>query len=180
MQEKSILFSTDMVRAIIDEKKSQTRRVYKNEKSCPFGVKGDFLYVREKWRLTDDGNCIIYYADNEKYPEIYMPKWKPAIHMPKKYSRIKLEITNVRVERLQGISTADIRAEGLWFAENDRTIDTRDEFKITWDQLYEERGYGWRTNPMVWVIDFKLIAINRRRILSDLINGWIHLEWKLG
>lgn len=167
MNEHPVLFSTSMIKAIIEGNKSQTRRVVKGVDSsvehllpfargntrrmcghdagpfikCPYGVPGDRLWVREAWRpLWDDadkpgglGDCVQYRADmskrkpllkdigfddgmkfdemcDESCPE---PRWRPSIHMPRWASRITLEITGIKVERVKDISEADARAEGV-------------------------------------------------------------------
>lgn len=185
MSEKPILFSAPMVRAILEGRKTQTRRIIKrnlrptdwdkNDKNyqpafedqygdyhevrkfCPFGQVGDRLYVRETWMASgfSEGNQdVTYRADNTTItynrPEdtlIAQKKWVPSIHMPRWASRIKLEITNIRVERLQDISEEDARAEGF---------SSRAEFQQTWQALYGVDS--WNSNPWVWVIEFKRIG----------------------
>ncbi len=100
-------------------------------------------------------------------------KWKPSIHMKKEYARIFLEITKVRVERVQDITREDSMAEGVdWRTcggfQTERqlrqmikggatvtTIDYVDGFKKLWDSIHAKRGYSWESNPYVWVLDFK-------------------------
>lgn len=132
---KPILFNTEMVQAILDGRKTQTRRILK-VKGCrefvpeptwsfedceKWGAKpkyqpGDILWVRERFEYSDDlEEPYWYYA---KYREDYLPeyvtriKWRPSIHMPKEAARIFLMVTNVRCERLQDISEEDAIAEG--------------------------------------------------------------------
>ena len=154
MTEHPILFSGEMVRAILDGRKTQTRRVmkpqpeldtYMNDGSfcwvsaacksavdlghsrClgPYGVKGDRLYVREAWAAPPTVNnlqpsmistktAIVYRADGERN-EV---KWRPSIHMPRWMSRITLEVTDVRIERIQDIDAADALYEGIEFTPN--------------------------------------------------------------
>ena len=195
-KEHPILFTGDMVRAILDGRKTQTRRVIKNPQRleglmlegeagewCPYGVVGDRLYVRETWCAGiewDDekpseidplcgGNDIFYLANGEK-PEGY-GKTRPNIFMPKWAARIWLEITGIRVERVQEITQDDIRAEGLWnYSEEYRNeiCMWRDSvygiqqtglkwWKILWDSINAKRGYGWDVNPWVWVVEFKRV-----------------------
>ena len=132
-KEKSILFNTVMVKAILDGQKTQTRRistdvaglVYKNTFSVPSSryQVGDILYVREAfgeyYEMCNHGNfcdCepkIIYKAGNNfPYDKSLIKKWKPSIHMAKEYARIFLHVKSIRVERLQDISIDDCRAEG--------------------------------------------------------------------
>ncbi|MBX9636713.1 MAG: hypothetical protein K2Q45_04095 [Nitrosomonas sp.] len=143
MKERPILFSAPMVSAILDGRKTQTRRVCKGQRElsnnhdfqldrCPFGKSGDRLWVRETWQgplfydeIPEDWN-----SDKYKTPEYchykasdscdftdaddnFVERWSPSIHMPRWASRILLEVVNVRVERLQDISEDDAIAEGL-------------------------------------------------------------------
>ena len=137
MKEHPILFSAPMVRAILDGHKTQTRRTVKaycddrglrwiHPKTgwenwhgewvrCPYGFAGDHLWVKETFNI---GWCdqVLYRADggnalsNGYAREV---KWKPSIFMPRKFSRITLEVTDVRVERVQKITAADAMAEGV-------------------------------------------------------------------
>ena len=131
-----ILFNTEMVRAILDGRKSCTRRLLKgpftvhpngyitkprgNENLCPYEPPyqlGDILYVREAFYR--DENCILYKADNDKLTgyrnmrgEDVSVKWHPSIHMPKEAARIWLKVTDVRVERLHEITVDGALREG--------------------------------------------------------------------
>jgi len=187
MTERPIIFSTDMVRAILDGKKTQTRRVIKpcstatvvNKNGqeehpewvytlakCPYGQVGDRLWVREAFAKRADGivDQIMY---REQYynlikmldlPDVSI-RWKPSIHMFRKDSRIDLEITEVRVERVQEITEGDAIAEGIPpFApdgEERRSTIPRKHFSVLWDSINAKRGYGWAVNSWVWVISFK-------------------------
>lgn len=183
--EKPILFSTEMVRAILDGRKTQTRRVVKpsvfekgtnwfwnpNENICLAQYrKGDVLWVRETFcevpyeynHIPIKGGHITtpkyaYKADSKRD---YTGIWKPSIHMPKEAARIWLEVTDVRVERLQEITEEDARAEGVkaYGPNNCSGTSARIAFAQLWDSLNEKRGYEWRVNPWVWVIEFERIA----------------------
>jgi hypothetical protein len=89
--------------------------------------------------------------------------WKPSIFMPRWASRITLEITNIRAERLQEITEEDARDEGVIFVEEQLPGDdtwrpyARKEFESLWNSLNAKRGHGWQTNPWVWVVEFKRI-----------------------
>lgn len=154
---------------------------------CPYGSPGDRLWVREAWRVSakhdaiaprdlpfERGMTIMYdaggsrahdgnaqYVNSPDYPPT-RPTWagkgRPAIHMPRAASRTDLEVTGVRVERLQDISEADAEAEGVDFLRHvpdaDETLSARDLYRILWDSINEARGFGWDTNPWVWVIEF--------------------------
>jgi hypothetical protein len=192
MKERPILFSAEMVRAILDGRKTQTRRVAKLNASgrvklpgspsnwhcedpdavlaCPYGQPGDRLWVRETFRVIDGQTqpriAIDYRADPEdKWCRIgdFLcdgKKWTPSIYMPRLASRILLEITNVRVERVQEISDKDCLAEGI----ADLAIPLRPDLTMyrssyadLWDSINAKRGFGWDANPWVWVIEFRRI-----------------------
>ena len=92
----------------------------------------------------------------------YDDAWRPSIHMPRWASRILLEITDVRVERLQDISRADIRAEGLQcppeLASDDVSPNYRDWYPAAWRELWESTGGDWNATPWVWVVEFKRLT----------------------
>lgn len=195
MTERGMIFNAEMVRAVLDGRKTQTRRIMKvrphagvrnsvfvksgfedghgKELVCPFGAVGDRLWVRETWMpdAPRDGT----WADVEFYgckgsplsmiPERYrkpehcihraswegseMVGWTPSIHMPRWASRITLEITGVRVERLQDISAEDAAAEGLTGRAK------MHDFGVLWSSIYGDES--WQANPWVWVIEFKRV-----------------------
>ncbi len=185
MEEYPILFSTDMVKAILEGRKTMTRRIVKPQPKrvhevfkllerdktllngcikCPYGRVDDRLWVRETWCQDLDFNgitkSVVYKAS--AHPNAGF-KWKPSIHMFRWMSRINLEITGVRVERLQEISEADIKAEGISLdTDMFPTINTIDKltvrFSRLWDSINAKRGYGWSVNPWVWVIEFKMVG----------------------
>lgn len=254
MKERGMIFNTEMVRAILDGRKTQTRRIMKvqpsedftpmnmaletdykarwytpgvvdkdgylqpaskevfgvsNENegySCPFGAVGDRIWVRETWgvvshELDEDGRIqpwtpdrpataihempfgngyysghAIYAADgdftwgDDDGYEDGRSCWKPSIHMPRAASRILLEITDVRVERLNAISEEDAEAEGI---DMEALYDSQDcydciadhnmtgrptvtgAFKYLWESIYG--ADSWKFNPWVWVIEFKVV-----------------------
>lgn len=211
MKERPILFSAPMVRALLDDRKTQTRRVVKAEipddadevffwsgeayrqaglkkvaktglwarrnagpktwlgfiGPCPYGVPGDRLWVREAWSESDCPGGAMYRADCDPRQDTRGFGWRPSIHMPRWASRILLEITDVRVERLNNISEADARAEGLQFQEGwmpqYRGADDlpwrpefpRDAYLDLWESI---NGPGsWAANPWVWVVEFKRV-----------------------
>lgn len=191
MTERPILFNGEMVRAILDGRKTQTRRMVKFAfpppnmphpdmylgVGCPLGQAGDRLWVRETFvqgwdiepvtdrlmQFDDDGNELpkktwyratdsdIYWSDNDGW-ETNTP-WKPSIHMPRSASRITLEITDVRIERLQSISEADAKAEGVEPAEC--CLAHYHGFSKLWQNVYGSES--WEANPWVWVIEFRRI-----------------------
>ncbi len=189
MADRPILFSGEMVRAILEGCKTQTRRVIKPQPievergyltwkqgtghgagapvsdagtwfDCPYGKLGDRLWVRETWmveQFPSNGSELVHYrADNTAANSGWTAArmWKPSIHMPRRYSRITLEITGVRVERLQDISEADMAAEGLDIAPYGEPCAG---FQVLWDGINAKRGYGWDTNPWVWALTFKRV-----------------------
>jgi hypothetical protein len=220
VKESPIIFSGPMVRAILDGRKTQTRRVIvfrdggkpfhfdNNEPlhswnfdaatgkfylgastfNCPYGRRGDRLWVRETWatgfnaKFHDEHGLsapdylvdpttresLIVYAADRQFPmlinEEFMAEhdhvaWRPSIHMRRTASRITLEITNVRVERLQDVSQTDCIAEGI------PPLPRRDWIVITdfhkqWDSINAKREYSWESNPWVWVIEFRRLNAN--------------------
>lgn len=148
---KPILFNTEMVRAILDGRKTCTRRTLKhpfivhpngyitkprgNENLCPYDPPyepGDILYVRESF--YEDDNCVLFRADNEKLTgyrsmsgEDVTVKWRPSSYMPKDIARIWIKVTDVRVERLQEITEEQACMEGT----------------DPWDEVCYENN-GWR------------------------------------
>jgi hypothetical protein len=200
IKERPILFSAPMVRAILEGRKTVTRRPVKGaglkwledftpeyvadpaNSLCPYGKPGDRLWLRETWycdhfevmrgpylkpddldigEALDDGT-LVYAADGLTPYEADKPIWKPSIHMPRWASRILLEITEVTVERLQDISRADIRAEGLQcppeLASDDVSPNYRDWYPVAWRELWESTGGDWEANPWVWVVEFKRVT----------------------
>jgi len=147
---------------------------------CPYGRQGDRLYVRETFmdlqgtgveHRPDPNGPLQRYAYRADYPpgshsdearKDFGLKWKPSIHMPRAACRILLEITNVRVERLQDISRADIRAEGLQcppeLASDDVSPNYRDWYPAAWKELWNSTGGDWDANPWVWVVEFKRVT----------------------
>ncbi len=193
MKERPILFSGEMVRAILEGRKTQTRRIVKPEPlpytevwhpreqvcrhtdywfarvaaRCKYGVPGDRLWVRETWGDGEQNNCepgVYYRATDPAWDEEETGfRWKPSIHMPRWASRITLEVTGVRVERLQDISEADARDEGAGLLLEDREYWDGDPdqyrkcFRVLWESI---NGPGsWAENPWVWVIEFKRIEV---------------------
>ncbi len=210
-----------MVRAILDGRKTQTRRAVKPVRgfkhydicrpdmaaddfavwwhgketervgvwqSCPYGQPGDRLWVRETFQgpLWEEGTWDAgtdyhspafceYRADGGPMPEYVdfgdklRQGWKPSIHMPRWASRILLEVTDVRVERLQSISEADAIAEGIDGTACAAAVGTAPSrqtllpvavhgYAHLWGSLNADRGYGWDTNPWVWVVSFKRVT----------------------
>jgi hypothetical protein len=184
MKERPILFSTEMVQAILAGRKTQTRRVVKPHPKkelnffgwklpeyiqvafgrgtkieslhkFPFGEVGDVLWVRETYlnfNSTDKTPNYIYKADHPNFHVNFASgeKWKPSIYMPKAAARIWLEITNVRVERLQEISEEDAIKEGSIYL-----LNVREWFSDLWQSINGEKS--WNENPWVWVIEFERI-----------------------
>jgi hypothetical protein len=203
MKERPIIMSAPMVRAILDGRKTQTRRVVKgvrmfsaeydarwnphairpggacpdswtwwegpahgpsiyHQAACPYGRPGDRLWVREAWRAvwssdaepprSFDAAYRFWYEADAPLQDGY-GKLRSSIHMPRCASRITLEVTGVRVDRLQNISQGDSMAEGITHS---TLNDPRVEYRWLWEQI---NGPGsWSANPWVWVIEFKRAA----------------------
>lgn len=149
-----------------------------NNVVCPFGQPGDRLWVRESYRVMRPHGIdeVQYKADWKPLPH---DGWKSSIHMPRWASRLTLEITDVRVERLQDITEEDALAEGIaevgrcqkyvlhlpryhWNPLEPCDGDTYDApsmaFSDLWDSINAKRGHGWDTNPFVWVVTFKQVT----------------------
>ena len=148
---------------------------------CPYGAPGDRLWVRETWahdspsgHPCEDHLCgqpdHIYYKATETHPEMFVVgAWRRSIHMPRWASRLTLEVTDVRAERLQEITTHDCFAEGLECEQCGYTINDyvgygdhhlcpipghiEDQFRVLWDSL--NKRTPWESNPWVWVITFE-------------------------
>jgi len=135
---------------------------------CPYQV-GDRLWVKEAWaaeskfdwtkpsKISADSE-IFYLADGWDF-RYAVGKTRPPIHMPRWASRILLEITRVRAERLQDISEEDAKAEGVEaiYTEIEGITWYRPAFTRLWNSLNAKRGYGWEVNPFVWVIEFRRV-----------------------
>ena len=210
MKERGMIFNAEMVRALLDGRKTQTRRPIKWKQTrfteigeredgskwpwsedaehacdfwhpCPFGAVGDRIWVRETFCTIDDtqygGGKWVDYRATPKFEASHPAgwdcapndaealKWRPSIHMPRWASRILLEITDVRVERLNAISQEDAQAEGMeltgWrptYSDPDsggEVLTPYDNFAQLWESIYGEES--WKANPWVWVIEFKRV-----------------------
>lgn len=211
MKERPIIFKGDMVRTILDGRKTQTRPIVGGDvmqsyliglkefdpdespinealikrSGIPFrhGIVGDRLWVRETWGLRtgsdyehsprvfykDGENKLIHWmADNnigKKYGLSLSEndRWRPSIHMPRWASRINLEITNVRIERVKYISLDDCIAEGAGYTGNgvgyydpqEPSVEPDTLFAELWNSIYKDPWTEWDANPWVWAIQFK-------------------------
>lgn len=231
MKERPILEDTDMVKAILEGRKTQTRRVLSNQPDkncdeaflgldgiwcfskptlskrisysgddikCPFGQVGDRLWVREAfmpdpsadsdhWNDEDslhtyyswDGcgskvselpkalktNKHVFYKASTNQPELSL--WTPNYRMPRWASRILLEITGIRVERLQSISKEDAKAEGCDYSTHPTAVEmgfaigAQTNFRHAWEKIHGDSA--WDKNPWIWVIDFKVAKVGGRK-----------------
>jgi hypothetical protein len=179
---KPILFSTEMVKSILEGRKTQTRRIVKfpknwipeddgwdwvalqdfHPKTFKYNV-GDVLWVRETFLFYSDenGNDAVLYKAEPHADEFSIglfegkPKWKPSIFMPREAARIFLRIIDVRVERLQDIDSSDCIAEGYDIMDS-RDIGSIPWFKKLWIKINGEKS--WEANPFVWVVSFRQIS----------------------
>lgn len=183
MKERPILFSAPMVSAILEGRKTQTRRIVKKPeyfpcltgdcphwdmKLCaaemqlhsPYGLPGDRLWVRETFLTRGAGAHCVYRADADPveaagFGAMY-GGWRPSIFMPRLASRITLEVTGVRVEQLIDISEKDAIAEGIQsFPVSPSRIPIL-HYASLWDKINAKRA-PWASNPWVWVVEFKRI-----------------------
>jgi hypothetical protein len=167
-KERFILFAPPLVRAIIEGRKTVTRRLIAPQPlshppaRASFGVPGDRLWVREKWGFRPQfydchakaAGPFVYAADGPPMGAIFLP-WKPSLHMPRAACRIRLKITAVRAERVSEISKEDATAEGCPV---DRLQDPIAWFREVWDHYNAKSASSWRANPWVWVISFRMIS----------------------
>lgn len=183
-RERPILFSGPMVRAILEGRKTQTRRMVKPQPEpfmqhmechrdgtcevgesidapnyyqihCPYGAVGDRLWVRETFcacEMGDLGPAVRYRADRTDWGK--WRKWKPSTFMPRWASRITLEITGVRVERLHSISWEDCYAEGITAKDVDIGLPNA-AFLGLWESINGRKSA--EANPWVWVIEFRKV-----------------------
>lgn len=217
---KPVLFNTDMVRAILDGRKTVTRRLIKppndNEYvftgktyslvagkheeeylyaechkqsngaiqsiKCPYRV-NDILYVRETWCWcpcwdcgmdSEEGCCDKtadkFYNHNKGEMGCYgykasfgdneqpFDRWYPSIYMPKEAARIFLKVTDVRIERLQGMWASDTSREGVLFTGPHTADEMLKKFSQVWNSTIKKTDLdrcGWDANPWVWVIEFE-------------------------
>lgn len=182
MTDKPMIFSAPMVRALLDGRKTQTRRVLKPQpEECSPALwpgccrlryaPGDLLWVREAWQMrgedTDDPTAIFQAdpapPDFDPLAVLWRGHWRSPIHMPRWASRLTLHVTDVRVQRVREISEADAFLEGI---AQRKGATCRDDFRDLWDTLNAKRGFGWDANPWVVVLTF---AVERANI--DALDG---------
>lgn len=242
MAEKPILFNTEMVKAILDDRKTQTRRLVKPQPVYDDGLwvlggagwsdshipihpvpghslwerqpvkSGDILWVRETWATTTRRliekipNVGRHWSVEGEGPLRYLYKagftlddapgvsrWHPSIHMPREAARLFLRVKNVRMERLQDITEADVQAEGTdmdaWYEYDEWqhqvgdglvaegvpvTFETMRGFfgHEVWDRTMQSveqyEKYGWHTNPWVWVIEFERLDGKPAGLWADM------------
>ena len=125
---------------------------------------GDRIYVRETFSQHPEWGQLAFRADGEEFEDadgwLWEPKWIPSIHMPKDLARIWLEITGVRLERIQEITPDDCIAEGAWPVEQ-RELGRGHEAVSAFRELWESTGGDWDAIPWVWAIDFKVLSTTR-------------------
>jgi hypothetical protein len=156
MKERPILFRDEMVRAILDGRKTQTRRVVKNGvQKCPYGQAGDRLWVRETYGLDPyRPGVILYRATDCDCPA----RWKPSMYMPRKFARITLDIISIKLAQVQDISEQDAKSEGVIpqsVALAPGIESYVAPFVGLWDSINGNTLNSWEANPRVWVITFR-------------------------
>jgi hypothetical protein len=212
VKERPLILKAPLVRATLDRRKTETRRVIRTEWSrCldlddpddiekalqgnPYGQPGDRLWVRETWKYVRTRNhvhCtkikIRYQADNYELELKLTDRehrdraidgmkhgnaWRPSIFMPRIYSRILLAINSVSLQRLHEIAGDGAIAEGVMLQpsasawshmgeslRDQYRADAIERFRDLWNTINEGRGYGWDTNPHVFVIDYQVLDAN--------------------
>lgn len=125
----------------------------------PYGQVRDKLWVKETFAANVDDNGWVYKADNLEWDSFSKINWKSPILMPKSASRILLEITELKVERLQEISERDAIAEGIRSAIRQTSYynTAKEAFRSLWTLSHKK--YSWSFNPFVWVIGFKVLEV---------------------
>lgn len=141
-------------------------------KMCPYGRPGDRLWVRETFVYRSKHDRYYYQADHPVFAPYAHNGWKPSIFMPRKACRLVLEITKVDIQQLDDITDADCMAEGIigyagtkrFFGRKDEPLDEdfirghpRLVYLRLWDKINAKRGFGWTTNPWVWVLTYKKV-----------------------
>ena len=153
MTARPIIFSGPMVSAILSGRKRQTRRIAKRDHGkpldvCPYGKRGDLLWVRESFRIDEfDYAETIYRADFPR-EDAKAVSWRPSIHMPRSRSRLTLILDDWAVEPLHAITNCEARLEGF---PSMLGAPARDAFRHYWEQI---NPGTWATNPWVWVLTF--------------------------
>jgi len=203
VKERGMIFNGEMVRAILDGRKTQTRRPLKWKQTrfteigeredgskwpwsedaenvcdywhpCPFGAVGDRIWVRETFRVhskaTDLATLVYKASERNSWTEqthrvpvaqcnksVSAEKWTPSLHMPRWASRLTLEITGVRVERLRDLSEDNAKSEGITPTSGGVLPgwEYRINFRDLWMSIYGTDN--WEANPWVWVIEFKVV-----------------------
>lgn len=234
---RPILFSAPMVRALLDGRKTQTRRIAKHpllddvpnpldvvhenlrhaapyldsycggaktsenprgmtewwcwwtrddrpchQFKCPYGKPGDLLWARETWQALSFGDyqptkhhvADVRFAATDALgstdKDVRGYSWRPAIHMPRWASRITLELTGVKIERLNDISKQDVIAEGITERDGapieDAVCGWHEPYAALWEKL---NGPGsWEDNPWVWALEFYVHSVNVDELVARL------------
>jgi hypothetical protein len=133
--------------------------------TSPYGHPGDRLWVRETWNKTNpsgESGSVFYRAtDEKKYPDAI---WRPSIFMPRWASRITLEIVSTRVERVQEISEAHAKAEGVGSCDPGGMLSYREHFRILWDSINAKPKPVYVDRKIVSYISFPWDDIHETRI----------------
>lgn len=197
---RPILFSDAMVRAILDGRKTVTRRIVKPQpwpldngglawkdwlfarpidmvrEACPYGWTGDRLWVREAWGRSVGGAYLYRASMSPGHP--FLPRWRPSIHMPREASRILLEVTDAHVEPLHAITGAEVAAEGTCIrhapdAQHAEYADgLRSPLGCFADAWDSINGDGsWDANPWVWAVRFRRLQPPEKKAVTCRVCG---------
>lgn len=179
---RSIIFSAAMVRALLDEKKTQTRRLvtgkhllkfgleereYKGLNVSPYGMVGGRLWVKETWaapkafdgvkpRDLPENLKIEYRANDLQYPNPDLGKWRTPLFMSEAVSRINLVIDSIRIERLDECTVMDAQAEGVGYESYPDEEDYIGLYRSSWETIHGKNS--WEINPLVWVLSFTRLS----------------------
>jgi hypothetical protein len=157
LEERPVSVSADCARSILGGRKTMLRQVALDPSApCPLGVPGGLLWVREPWMPAPSSGFLYCGA----HPPVRAASWLPARDMPRHASRIRLQITALRLERLQEISDSDLELEGaLWRQQPlvSPAPSDRAGFARWWDSLHPRAATQWAENPLVWVVNFAVL-----------------------
>lgn len=199
MKVRPLIFSAPMIRALLAGRKTMTRRAVEPQPggpggSCRHRQPGDLIWVKEAWGVVDGDtydDIIVFRADGPAAPD----RWRSPIYMPRWASRLTLELTDVRMERVADISEEDARAEGIhelplqagkpgawWTADASAGPDLHGRtpvaaFAELWDSIHDTKTvYSWADSPWVWVLSFRTIRANVDAVIGEPAGYGVRAE----